>query len=132
MAPSQREAPDYGPLAACASRMFIFGSPLNLKTSGWTCGSQPQRQSPGTLVSEYPAFFLGLIVGVTALGLLVLGLVNCFILVQKKSKALLPSYFQTPCSPHCFPGCPDGGGAGTKLYTITDSNGSGDCSSLGV
>lgn len=41
---------------------------------------------PGTFISEYPAFSLGLIVGVTALGLMVLGFVNCFILVQKKSK----------------------------------------------
>lgn len=90
MAPSRKEAPDYGSLVACASRIFIFGLPLNLKTSVWTCGSQPQPQPPGTLVSEFPAFFLGLIVGVTALSLLMLGLVNCFILVRKKSKALLP------------------------------------------
>lgn len=67
----------------------------------------------------------------TALGLLVLGLVNCLILVQKKSKVLLHPCFQPPRSPSLLFWVPRVGGvSSTEHYAIIDSNGSGDCSPL--
>uniref|UniRef100_A0A8C0K7L5 TNF receptor superfamily member 1B n=1 Tax=Canis lupus dingo TaxID=286419 RepID=A0A8C0K7L5_CANLU len=70
---------------------------------------------------------IGLIVGVTTLGLLLIGLVNCVIVTQKKKKpfclqgeakvvsAPLPSPCSSPCSsplpcsPSCWAGLPSGG-----------------------
>ncbi|KAB0392855.1 hypothetical protein E2I00_000010, partial [Balaenoptera physalus] len=73
------------------------------------------------------SFPIGLIVGVTALGLLILVLVNCVIMTQKKKKpfclhgdakvvsALLPSPSSSPCLLPAGLGCPTGSSEFSRL-----------------
>lgn len=89
------------------------------QTLTWLPGPLVCLSWPSASCFELLFFLLGLIVGVTALGLVIIGLVNCVIMTQKKSKSPFFSHSCIRLFRKLFWGASGQSGAGHSLVGQT-------------